>query len=108
MSDLISREALKKKFDEYIKANPNISGIFELGKIIIDTAPTVEPERPAGDLISREALKKAVDTYDKFGYTAQDELIRLTEKNKDLYVPYVKYHDVVNCIDNTPTGGDDR
>lgn len=40
--DLTSREALKKKFDDYIKANPNISGIFELGKIIIDTAPTVE------------------------------------------------------------------
>lgn len=40
--DLISREALKKKFDEYIKANPNISGIFELGKIIIDNAPAFE------------------------------------------------------------------
>lgn len=41
-NDLISREALKKKFDEYIKANPNISGVFELGKFIIDTAPTVD------------------------------------------------------------------
>lgn len=41
-NDLISREALKKRFDDYIKANPNISGIFELGKFIIDTAPTVD------------------------------------------------------------------
>ena len=41
-NDLISREALKKDFDEYIKANPNISGIFELGKFIIDNAPTVK------------------------------------------------------------------
>ena len=41
--DLISREALKKKFDDYIKANPNISGVFELGKVIIDNAPSVEP-----------------------------------------------------------------
>lgn len=42
-NDLISRNELKKKFDEYITANPTISGIFELGKIIIDNAPTVEP-----------------------------------------------------------------
>lgn len=41
-NDLISREALKKSFDDYIKANPNISGIFELGKIIIDNVPTVD------------------------------------------------------------------
>ena len=54
-------------------------------------------------LIDAEALKKAIDTWDKFGYTAQGELIRLTEENKDLYVPYVKYQDIVNCIDNTPT-----
>lgn len=48
-NDLISREALKKKFDDYIKANPNISGIFELGKIIIDNAPTVPlPDFKAG------------------------------------------------------------
>ena len=60
------------------------------------------------DLISREALKEAVDTWDKFGYTAQGELIRLTEKNKDLYVPYVKYQDIVNCIDNAPTVFDCR
>ena len=53
--------------------------------------------------IDAEALKKAVDTWDKFGYTAQGELIRLTEKNKDLYVPYVKYQDIVNCINNAPT-----
>jgi hypothetical protein len=55
------------------------------------------------DLISREALKEAIDTWDKFGYTVQGELIRLTEKNKDLYVPYVKYQDIVSCIDNAPT-----
>lgn len=35
-------DALKEKFDDYIKANPNISGVFELGKFIIDNAPTVE------------------------------------------------------------------
>lgn len=40
--DLISREALKEAFDDYIKANPNISGIFEVGKFIIDNAPTVK------------------------------------------------------------------
>ncbi len=41
-NDLISREALKKTFDDYIKANPNVSGVFELGKFIIDNAPTVD------------------------------------------------------------------
>lgn len=40
-NDLISREALKEEFDNYIKANPNLSGIFEVGKYIIDNAPTV-------------------------------------------------------------------
>lgn len=43
--DFISREALKKEFDDYIKANPNISGIFEVGKHIIDNAPTVERQQ---------------------------------------------------------------
>ena len=62
-----------------------------------------ELNRVKNDLISREALKKAFDTWDKFGYTAQGELIRLTEETKDLYVPYVKYQDIVNCIDNAPT-----
>ena len=52
--DLISRSALKKKFDDYIKANPNVSGVFELGKFIIDNAPTVHGivayvERPKGE-----------------------------------------------------------
>jgi predicted RNA-binding Zn-ribbon protein involved in translation (DUF1610 family) len=39
---LINADELKEKFDDYIKANPNISGVFELGKFIIDNAPTVE------------------------------------------------------------------
>ena len=42
--DLISRSELKKAFDDYIKANPNISGIFEVGKFITDNAPTVIPD----------------------------------------------------------------
>ena len=46
--DLISREALKKRFDDYIKANPNISGIFELGKFIIDNAQPVVNEYTKG------------------------------------------------------------
>lgn len=45
-NDLISREALKKKFDEHITANPNVSGVFELGKFIIDNAPTVCGNNP--------------------------------------------------------------
>lgn len=52
---LIDADALKKKFDDYIKANPTILGIFEIGKIIIDTAPTVEPYTK--DDMTREYLK---------------------------------------------------
>ena len=39
--DLISRSALKEEFDDYIKANPDISGIFEIGKFIINKAPSI-------------------------------------------------------------------
>lgn len=41
-------DTLKEKVDDYIKANPKVSGIFELMKIIIDTTPTIE-ERPTGE-----------------------------------------------------------
>lgn len=61
--DLISREALKKEFDDYIKANPNISGIFKVGKFIIDNAPTVETEITDQDI--KDALKQGfVDGYE--------------------------------------------
>lgn len=43
-NDLISRSELKKAFDDYSKTNPNLSGIFEVGKFIIDNAPTVIPD----------------------------------------------------------------
>lgn len=55
------------------------------------------------DLISRSELKKTIKSYDKFGYTANRELIRLDDGNIDKFVPYVKFDDVCNCIDNTPT-----
>lgn len=82
-NDLISRSELKKAFDDYSKTNPNLSGIFEVGKFIIDNAPTVIPDieefdkalhkwfeeidewekkngktRPQGDLISRSEAEK--------------------------------------------------
>lgn len=43
-NDLIRRSELKKAFDDYSKTNPNLSGIFEVGKFIIDNAPTVIPD----------------------------------------------------------------
>ena len=60
---LIDADALKERFDDYIKANPNISGVFELGKFIIDNAPTVEPPNQlvlrARDDAELELLKTA-------------------------------------------------
>ena len=58
--DTISRSALIKKFDDYIKANPNVSGVFELGKFIIDNAPTVET-------FTFEDMQKAADTAHGYG-----------------------------------------
>lgn len=61
--DLISREALKKEFDEYIKANPDISGIFEVGKSIIDSAETASPkERCIANIhFDKEQLQEIVN-----------------------------------------------
>ena len=43
-------DALKKTFDNYAKANPNLTGVFELGKFIIDNTPTIE-----GEILTKEA-----------------------------------------------------
>lgn len=59
-------------------------------------------------LIDADELKKAIDTWDKFGYTTKGELIRLDDSNKDDFVPYVKFDDVCNCIDNAPTVFDEN
>ena len=53
-------------------------------------------------LIDTDDFKVALDTYDKFGYTGTNELIRLNSDTKNMYVPYIKYSDVIKCIDNTP------
>lgn len=57
----------------------------------------------SNDSISRSELNKALRSYDKFGYTANRELIRLDDSNIDKFVPYMKFDDVCYCIDNTPT-----
>ena len=77
-NDLISRSALKEKFDEYIKANPNVSGVFELGKFIIDNAPTV-----------------AVDNY-SMGY--QDGVRKvLSERPKGEWIILVDADNIQTC-----------
>ena len=55
----------------------------------------------AVDCIDRAELLKDIDTCDKFGYTAKYGLERLDKDDKD-FVAYVKYNDVVNCINNMP------
>ena len=56
-----------------------------------------------GRLIDADELLKAIDTWDKFGYTAERNLIRLNQDNKDMYVAYIHFDDSVNCIKNMPT-----
>jgi hypothetical protein len=56
-----------------------------------------------GRLIDADELLKAIDTWDKFGYTAERNLIRLNQDNQDMYVAYIHFDDSVNCIKNMPT-----
>jgi len=56
-----------------------------------------------GRLIDADELLKAIDTWDKFGYTAERNLIRLNQDNKDIYVAYIHFDDSINCIKNMPT-----
>ena len=57
-----------------------------------------------GDAISREELIEALDTWDKFGYAPTNELIPLRGNvDKDKYVPYIHYDDVIECIKGMPS-----
>ena len=53
------------------------------------------------DCISRSELLKALDTWDKFGCNGQGFLIPI--RNNEPFVPYIHYHDAVNCIKNMPS-----
>lgn len=57
-----------------------------------------------GDAISREELIEALDTWDKFGYAPTNELIPLRGNvDKDKYVPYIHYDDVIESIKGMPS-----
>ena len=59
---------------------------------------------PCEDAISREELIEALNTWDKFGYAPTNELIPLRGNvDKDKYVPYIHYDDVLTCIRNMPS-----
>lgn len=49
-------------------------------------------------------LLKTMDTWDKFGNDPNKGLIPLrTPALQDRYVPYVKYDDMVNCVNGMPS-----
>ena len=57
-----------------------------------------------GDAVSRAELIEALDTWDKFGYAPTNELIPLRGNvDKDKYVPYIHYDDVIECIKGMPS-----
>ena len=57
-----------------------------------------------GDAISREELIEALNTWDKFGYAPTNELVPLRGNvDKDKYVPYIHYDDVIECIKGMPS-----
>ena len=63
-----------------------------------------ENPNTCGDAISREELIEALDTWDKFGYAPTNELIPLRGNvDKDKYVPYIHYDDVIECIKGMPS-----
>lgn len=53
------------------------------------------------EYINKNELLKAMNTYDKFACTSAGCLERLT--NSDDFVPYVKYDDMVKCVNNMLT-----
>ena len=58
------------------------------------------------DLISRSELLKAMNTWDKFGYDCHRGLIRIDSTNNEEYVPYVRYEDMVRCVNDMQTAYD--
>ena len=61
-------------------------------------------ENTCGDAINREELIEALNTWDKFSYAPTNELIPLRGNvDKDKYVPYIHYDDVLTCIRNMPS-----
>ena len=54
-------------------------------------------------LIDADELLKAIDTWDKFGVDEHTQMIRLNSENKDAYVPYVKYEDIITAINGMQT-----
>lgn len=61
-------------------------------------------ENTCGDAINREELIEALNTWDKFSYAPTNELIPLRDNvDKDKYVPYIHYDDVLTCIRNMPS-----
>ena len=57
------------------------------------------------DLISRSELLKAMNTWDKFGYDCHRGLVRIDSTNEE-YVPYVRYEDMVRCVNDMQTAYD--
>lgn len=74
---------------------------FRMAIEVLEQEPTTK-ENLAVDLIDRAELLKAMDTWDKFGYTARYGLERLDKDDKD-FVAYVKYDDMVNCVNGMPS-----
>jgi len=56
------------------------------------------------NLIDQAELLKNMDTWDKFGNDPNEGLIPLrTPALQDRYVPYVKYDDMVHCVEGMPS-----
>lgn len=62
-----------------------------------------ELTEPCDDAISRAELLKAIDTWDKFGVDDTNSLFRLDNLSLPHYVPYIRYDDVIKCINGIPS-----
>lgn len=80
----------------------NDGGYF--GTVAEEITSRSEIPNTCDDAISREELIEALDTWDKFGYAPTNELIPLRgSADKDKYVPYIHYDDVIECIKGMPS-----
>lgn len=96
------KERLIKKDIESIENR--VRHAFNQGYEMGLKASSSEIPNTCGDAISREELIEALDTWDKFGYAPTNELIPLRGNvDKEKYVPYIHYDDVIESIKGMPS-----
>ena len=100
--DEAEKERLIKK--NMLSIENRVRNVFNQGYEMGVKESRSEIPNTCGDAISREELVETLDTWDKFGYAPTNELVPLRGNvDKDKYVPYIHYDDVIECIKGMPS-----